>query len=65
MAAVLNAADEVAVSRFLEGDISFLGISDCVTETYERMGAAKSAHTLEDIISSDREARAIARCFKK
>jgi 1-deoxy-D-xylulose-5-phosphate reductoisomerase len=63
MAAVLNAADEVAVERFLSGEISFLGISDCVINAYERMSHAKNAHTLEDIISSDREAREIARRF--
>ena len=65
MAAVLNAADEVLVEKFLEGELSFLGISDCVAATYERMSHARNAHSLEDIIASDREAREIARSLGK
>ena len=65
MAAVLNAADEVAVSAFLEGKIGFTDIFDTVISTYERMCAAKSAHTLEEIINADREARKIAAEYAK
>jgi 1-deoxy-D-xylulose-5-phosphate reductoisomerase len=60
MCAVLNAADEVAVSAFLEERLSFTGISDAVIYTYEKMASAKRADTLEEIIAADREARCIA-----
>ncbi len=60
MAAVLNAADEVAVSAFLEGRISFADISRVVISVYEAMGEAKELHTLSQIISADREARRLA-----
>ena len=60
MAAVLNAADEVAVARFLSGEIGFTDVSDCVISTYERMIRAKSVNTLSEIREADREAREIA-----
>ncbi|MBE6532368.1 MAG: 1-deoxy-D-xylulose-5-phosphate reductoisomerase [Ruminococcaceae bacterium] len=65
MSAVLNAADEIAVDAFLKEKISFCDIFDSVISTYERMSAAKSAHTLEEIISADREARKIAQEYAK
>ena len=65
MAAVLNAADEVAVDAFLKEKIGFSAIFDTVISTYERMSAAKSALTLEEIIASDREARLIAKEYVK
>ena len=55
--AVMNALDEVAVAAFLGGRLSFVGIFESVMETFERFTHAKDAHTLEDIISYDREAR--------
>ena len=61
MAAVLNAADEVAVAAFLEEKISFTDVSRTVISTYERMGDSKTAHTLDEIISADRQARRIAK----
>ena len=60
MAAVLNAADEIAVAAFLEGKIGFIDISDVVISAYERMTFAKEADTLEEIIAADRAARRIA-----
>ncbi len=60
MPAVLNAADEVAVGAHLEGRLSFLGISDVVSETLERLTDRKSEHNLDGIIAADREARIIA-----
>lgn len=60
MPAVLNAADEVAVAAFLGERISFLGISEVVSETFERLLSAKSVKELDGIIAKDREARAIA-----
>ena len=58
--AVLNAANEVAVSAFLDGKIGFTDIFDIVTETVESLRAQKDIHTLDGIIASDREAREAA-----
>ena len=60
MPAVMNAADEVAVAAFLAERIGFTDIYDVVTETFESMTSAQSCLELDDIISSDREARRIA-----
>lgn len=59
MGAVLNAADEVAVGAHLSGALDFLGISDTVCEVYERMRDARELHTLEEILSIDRECRTL------
>ncbi|MBO7303720.1 MAG: 1-deoxy-D-xylulose-5-phosphate reductoisomerase [Clostridia bacterium] len=61
MPAVLNAADEVAVSAHLAGEISFLDISHVVCEAFERMTEKQKEHSLDGIIASDREARARAK----
>ena len=59
--AVLNAANEVAVAGFLRGELSFTGIFNVVSETVERMTSCAAAyHTLEEILSADREARRTA-----
>ena len=63
--AVLNAADEVAVEAFLNGKISFTDISKVVIGTYEMMGGARYARSLDDILASDKEARAIAKEYTK
>ncbi|MBQ8689617.1 MAG: 1-deoxy-D-xylulose-5-phosphate reductoisomerase [Clostridia bacterium] len=60
MPAILNAADEVAVAAFLEERIGFLGISEVVSETFERLLGSR-AETVEELIACDREARRIAR----
>lgn len=60
MAAVINAADEIAVAAHLSGEISFLEISEVVIRTYEEMLYAKEFTTLEEIVSADREARQMA-----
>lgn len=59
MPAVVNAADEVAVAAFLDERLSFLGISEVVMETYERMSGRK-ASSIDELVAADREARAIA-----
>lgn len=59
MPAILNAADEVAVAAFLSEKLSFLGISEVVSETFERMLGSR-ANTVEELIAFDREARSIA-----
>lgn len=60
MPAVLNAADEVAVGAFLNEKLSFLGISEIVGMTYERMSGSKGG-SVEALIECDRVARRIAK----
>ena len=63
--AVLNAADEVAVDAFLKEKISFTDISRVVLNTYDMMGGARYARTIEEIVASDTEARKIAQEYVK
>ena len=60
MPAIVNAADEVAVAAFLEEKLSFLGISEVVIKTYERM-SGRAASTVDELVAADREARRIAK----
>ena len=55
--AALNGANEVAVARFLAGDIRFPDIPRLVRAGLD---AAHSAHTLDDLLAVDREARRLA-----
>ncbi|OGA70842.1 MAG: 1-deoxy-D-xylulose-5-phosphate reductoisomerase [Betaproteobacteria bacterium RIFCSPLOWO2_12_FULL_65_14] len=57
---VLNAANEVAVAAFLDGELPFLGISGVIEETLSSapVGALES---LEGVLEVDRSARFIAR----
>lgn len=61
MCAVMNAADEIAVEAFLSDKIGFSDISDTVIYTFEKMLSEKRSVSLEDITSSDRAARDVAR----
>ena len=56
---VLNAANEVAVERFLAGAIRFLDIFDLVAGVLDQHRAAPVAG-LEDILAADADARAVA-----
>ena len=58
--AVLNAANEVAVSAFLKNEIGFTGIEKVVGETLEEH-KVKSAPELDDILKADSWARQAAR----
>ncbi len=60
MGAVINAADEVAVEAFLKGKLSFLGISDTVIRTYERLIDGRSESSLDGILSYGAAARRVA-----
>ena len=55
--AVLNAANEVAVASFLNEKIRFSSISEAVEETVGALSGASRAHTLDEILEYDREAR--------
>ncbi len=58
--AVLNAANEVAVERFLTGCLSFPGIAGVIEATLERADGEGDAGSLEAVVATDRAARAIA-----
>ena len=58
-AAVLNAANEVAVARFLEGAAPFGAIADSIAHALDRL-ADGGAATLDDLLESDRQARRVA-----
>jgi len=57
--AVLNAANEIAVAKFLKDEISFLGISDLIEETLLKVDYIKNPD-LNDIIETDRISRDVA-----
>jgi 1-deoxy-D-xylulose-5-phosphate reductoisomerase len=60
--AVLNAANEIAVSRFLHGDIPFLGIVEIVRTVLERhLPARAPLASIDDALEWDRWARNEAR----
>lgn len=59
MPAVLNAANEVAVARFLAGDISYLRLSETIRETMAAHEMKPEA-TLDDICKADAWARDFA-----
>ena len=63
--AVLNAANEIAVDAFLHDKISFVAIMDSVRAVVDDMSFVASAHTLDEIIEADREARARTRSALK
>ncbi len=54
--AVLNAADEVAVERFLGGEVPFTGIYEIISEVLSRH-APSTITTVEDVLEADRWAR--------
>ena len=56
---ILNAANEVAVARFLAKEIGFLDIAAIVEHTMTRV-PAQSIATLDDIMAVDDEARRVA-----
>ena len=58
--AVLNAANEEAVSAFLQGRIGFLSIPDTVTATLDSV-PMQPADSLDTLLAADQQARAQAR----
>ncbi|MGM0581141.1 MAG: 1-deoxy-D-xylulose-5-phosphate reductoisomerase [Bacteroidota bacterium] len=55
-ACILNAANEVVVSAFLEDKISFLGMSEVIENCLDKVHFIKTP-SLEDYISTDKETR--------
>jgi 1-deoxy-D-xylulose-5-phosphate reductoisomerase len=60
----LNAADEIAVEAFLEGEIPFPCIAAVVEETLNRM-PNRHPRTVADILEIDRESRSAARTIAR
>lgn len=56
---ILNAANEIAVARFLNDEIKFLQIAETVEKTLQQ-ATFISKPSLEELIASDAEARGIA-----
>lgn len=56
MPCVMNAANEVAVQRFIDGKLPFLGISDFVSEAMSKASFIKNP-TLNDLMQTDVETR--------
>jgi 1-deoxy-D-xylulose-5-phosphate reductoisomerase len=61
---ILNAANEVAVARFLAGEVGFLDIAAIVEHTLDRV-AAQSLNSLDDVMAIDGEARRVAKAASK
>jgi 1-deoxy-D-xylulose-5-phosphate reductoisomerase len=59
----LNAANEVAVARFLRGDIPFLAIEDTIAFAMAKHQIVANPG-LEDIFEADRWARQVAEQYK-
>jgi 1-deoxy-D-xylulose-5-phosphate reductoisomerase len=57
---VLNAANEIAVARFLAGDIGFLDIPRLVEAVLDEIPASEIS-TLDDVLDADAEARRVTR----
>ena len=61
--AILNAANEVAVAAFLDKKLSFTGIFDVVSDTFEAVSDARRIRSVDDIFAFDGAARALANEF--
>jgi 1-deoxy-D-xylulose-5-phosphate reductoisomerase len=59
----LNAANEIAVARFLNDEVSFTGMTGILEHALATVSWQKKPD-LEALIASDAEARAVAREFK-
>jgi len=57
--AQLNAANEVAVAAFLEGNLAFTAIAEVVEETMQRMPCTE-ARSIPEILDTDTRARDVA-----
>jgi 1-deoxy-D-xylulose-5-phosphate reductoisomerase len=57
--AAMNAADEVAVSTFLERRISFLAIPEIIRRVLERIPNSEPS-SVDDVLAADQEARRLA-----
>jgi 1-deoxy-D-xylulose-5-phosphate reductoisomerase len=58
--AALNAADEIAVAAFLEGQLPFLGIAEVIERVLARTAKVR-LNSIDDVLAADVEARRQAR----
>ena len=58
--AVLNAANEVAVEKFLKGEISFDKITGIVAQVLEKI-VHKKVESVEEVLEFDLKARELAK----
>lgn len=63
MPCILNAANEVAVEKFLKDEIGFLEMSDLVADCMQKVSFLKSP-SYEDYVQSDEESRRFANAYK-
>jgi len=61
-AAVLNAANEVAVARFLDDAVPFNAIAASIAHALDTL-AGGPADTLDDLLEADRQARRVAGAY--
>lgn len=59
MACIVNAANEVVVAAFLQDKISFLGMSEVIEQTMQRVSFIKTP-MYDDYVATDAQAREIA-----
>lgn len=59
MPCIVNAANEIAVAAFLRDGISFLGMSDVIERTMEKVAFVQSP-AYDDYVATDAEARQVA-----
>lgn len=60
MPCIINAANEVAVASFLNGNVSFLGMSDMIEICMQKMSFVQRP-VLEDYLNTDKETRILAK----
>ncbi|OEK02220.1 1-deoxy-D-xylulose-5-phosphate reductoisomerase [Roseivirga sp. 4D4] len=63
MPCILNAANEVAVAKFLKDEIGFLEMSDLIEHCLAKTSFIKKP-TYEDYVMSDRETRELANAYR-
>lgn len=63
MPCILNAANEVAVAKFLKDEIGFLEMSDLIENCMAKASFIKKP-TYEDYVMSDKETRELAKAYK-
>ena len=63
LATVFNSADEAAVELFMQGKLSYLGITDAIARAMDSHSPIADP-TLEDIYAADREAREIVKAVR-
>jgi len=61
--AIFNAANEIAVERFLAHDLAYLDIPLVIEQTLSKINSA-SAADLDALLEIDHQARQVARDFK-